>query len=73
MVTFGIYFFWFMAKLLKWQLSNTVVFAEGGAPMGMMGGGMQQQQMAMGGQQPQLGGPMGQPMGQQQYGQPGPY
>jgi uncharacterized membrane protein YjgN (DUF898 family) len=39
-VTIGIYMFWMMAKLLKWQLSNTVVFSEGGgapamgAPMG---------------------------------------
>ncbi|KIG12033.1 hypothetical protein DB30_02088 [Enhygromyxa salina] len=58
LVTLGFYMFWFMAKLLKWQLSNTVVFVEGGAPMSMgMGGGQVQQ----------LGGP---PQGQMPYGQP---
>jgi uncharacterized membrane protein YjgN (DUF898 family) len=67
-VTFGFYMFWFMAKLLKWQLSNTVVFSEGaGAPMGMgamgMGGGQVQQQ---------FGGPQSQPQGQMPYGQPQP-
>ncbi|WP_244923928.1 DUF898 family protein [Enhygromyxa salina] len=57
-VTLGFYMFWFMAKMLKWQLSNTVVFVEGGAPMGVgMGGGQVQQ----------LGGP---PQGQMPYGQP---
>ncbi len=41
MLTFGIYSFWMMAKLLKWQLSNTVVFPDGGGQMAMgapMGG-----------------------------------
>ncbi|PRP90153.1 hypothetical protein ENSA5_67710 [Enhygromyxa salina] len=65
-VTFGIYMFWMMAKLFKWQLSNTVVFSEGGAPaqVGMGGGAVQQ-----------IGGsPQGQAYGQppqQQFGAPG--
>lgn len=60
LVTLGIYSFWFMAKLFKWQYSNTIVVPEGGAPMAMgapMGGGAVQQ----------FGGP---PPGQMPYGQP---
>ena len=65
LVTFGIYSFWMMAKLLKWQVSNLVVMNEGGAPMAMgapaMGvqqiGGPPPQQMGMGAPQPALGGP----------------
>jgi uncharacterized membrane protein YjgN (DUF898 family) len=41
-VTLYIYSFWFMAKMLKWQLSNLAIQPEGGAPMAMgapMGGG----------------------------------
>lgn len=59
-VTLGIYMFWMMAKLIKWQVSNLVVFSEGGAPAAMgapMGGGAVQQ----------IGGP---PQGQMPYGQP---
>ena len=78
-VTLGIYMFWWMAKLIKWQLSNLVVFSEGGAAMSMgapMGGGFVQQapppgQMPYGAPpQPQLGpgGPYGQP--QPGYGPP---
>jgi uncharacterized membrane protein YjgN (DUF898 family) len=69
-VTLGIYMFWFMAKLLKWQLSNTVVFTEGGAQMSMgapMGGQVQQLGGAPGGPQPMYGQP---PQGQLGYGQP---
>jgi uncharacterized membrane protein YjgN (DUF898 family) len=76
-VTLGFYMFWLMAKLLRWQLSNTVVSVEGGggmgampgAPMGggMIGGG------GFGGPQPAFGQPMGQPAfgaPPQQYGGP---
>jgi uncharacterized membrane protein YjgN (DUF898 family) len=79
--TFGIYMFWMMAKLLKWQLSNLVVYSDGGAAIGagasMMGGGGFVQQGPPQGQmpygqppQPQLGGggPYGQP--QPGYGPP---
>jgi uncharacterized membrane protein YjgN (DUF898 family) len=41
-ITLGIYYFWFLVKLLKWQLSNLTITSEGGAPMAMgapMGGG----------------------------------
>jgi hypothetical protein len=50
--------FWMMAKLIKWQLSNLVVYSEGGAALsaGMAGGGGYVQQ--------------GQPQGQMPYGQP---
>jgi uncharacterized membrane protein YjgN (DUF898 family) len=78
-VTLGIYMFWMMAKLIKWQLSNLVVFSEGGASLsaGMAGGGGFVQQGPPQGQmpygqppQPQLGG--GNPYGQPQpgYGAP---
>jgi hypothetical protein len=60
-VTLGIYMFWMMAKLLKWQTSNTVIFSEGGGGQMSMGAGQN-----MGGQVQQLGGP---PQGQM-YGQP---
>jgi uncharacterized membrane protein YjgN (DUF898 family) len=68
MVTFGIYYFWFLVKLLKWQLSNLVIQSEGGAPMAMgapMGGGQvfggppPQGQMYGQPPQPQLGAPGG--------------
>jgi uncharacterized membrane protein YjgN (DUF898 family) len=58
-VTLGIYMFWMMAKLIKWQLSNLVVFSEGGAALGAGMGGY--------GQVQQVGGP---PQGQMPYGQP---
>ncbi|HVH98382.1 MAG TPA: DUF898 family protein [Enhygromyxa sp.] len=65
-VTIGFYMFWLMAKLLKWQLSNTVVFSEGGgAPM--MGAPMGGQ--AFGGAPP-AGQMYGQPP-QGQLGAPG--
>ena len=73
-ITFGIYSFWLMAKLLKWRLSNTVVFSEGSSPMAAMGGGNVQQlgggaQPAFG--QPQMGGAQQPAFGQQQgFGQP---
>ena len=72
-VTLGIYMFWMIAKLLKWQLSNTVVFKEGGAAMAMgapMGGG-QVQQLGGPGPQPGMYGqpPQGQ-LGAPGYGQP---
>jgi uncharacterized membrane protein YjgN (DUF898 family) len=79
-VTFGIYYFWMFAKLIKWQLSNLVVHSEGGAAIGAgapMGGGGYVQQGPPQGQmpygqppQPQLGGggPYGQP--QPGYGAP---
>lgn len=72
LLTLGFYMFWLMAKLLRWQLSNTVVSVEGGgmgampgAPMGggMIGGG------GFGGPQPAFG----QPMGQQAFGAPPQY
>jgi uncharacterized membrane protein YjgN (DUF898 family) len=78
-VTLGIYMFWMFAKLIKWQLSNLVVFSEGGAAIGAgapMGGGYVQQgppqgQMPYGAPpQPQLGG--GAPYGQPQPGYGGP-
>jgi uncharacterized membrane protein YjgN (DUF898 family) len=78
-VTLGIYMFWMMAKLIKWQLSNLVVFSEGGASLsaGMAGGGGFVQQGPPQGQmpygqppQPQLGG--GNPYGQPQPGYGGP-
>ncbi|HLT37160.1 MAG TPA: DUF898 family protein, partial [Enhygromyxa sp.] len=60
MITLGIYMFWMMAKLLKWQLSNTVVFPEGGggqmsmgAPMGGQAFGAPPPQGQMYGQPPQ--------------------
>jgi len=66
MLTLGIYMFWMMAKLIKWQASNTVAFAEGGAPamMGTPGGQVQQfggppPGQMYGQQQPQLGAPQG--------------
>ena len=58
-ITLGIYFFWFMAKLLKWQASNTAVLQEGVVP---------QAAMAAGGMVQQIGGPP--PAGQPQFGQP---
>ena len=73
MVTLGIYYFWMLTKLLKWQLSNTVVVpdASAGAMAGMGGGGMVQQMGPPGGQyappQQQFGGP---PQQQQQLGGP---
>jgi uncharacterized membrane protein YjgN (DUF898 family) len=76
-VTLGIYMFWMMAKLIKWQLSNLVVFSEGGAALGagMPGGyGQQGQQVQQGPPQGQM--PYGQPPQQQlgggSYGQPQP-
>jgi len=77
-VTLYIYSFWFMAKMAKWQLSNTIIRSEGGAPamgMGAPGMGVQQLggpppgQMPMGQPQQQLGGPQPQPGG---YGAPPP-
>ena len=69
-VTLGIYSFWMMAKLLKWQTSNTVIFSEGGGGQMAMGA-------PMGGQVQQLGGaPQGQMYGQPpqaQLGAPGGY
>ena len=57
MLTIGIYSFWFMVKMAKWQLSNTVIRSEGGAPaMGMGPPGMGVQQIG-GPPQPALGGP----------------
>jgi len=60
LITLGIYMFWMMAKLLKWQLSNTVVFPEGGggqmsmgAPMGGQAFGAPPPQGQMYGQPPQ--------------------
>ncbi|MFV8751405.1 DUF898 family protein [Nannocystaceae bacterium ST9] len=69
-LTLGFYSFWLMAKLLKWQMSNTVASVEGGgmaampgAPMGgMMGGG--------GFGQPQIGMNAGYGQPPQGYGQP---
>ncbi len=79
-ITFGFYMFWLMAKLLKWQLSNTVATVEGGPSMGAMppgpmGGalpGYGQPAMNPGYGQPAMNPGYGQPP-QQGYGQPPQY
>jgi uncharacterized membrane protein YjgN (DUF898 family) len=82
-LTIGFYMFWLIAKLLKWQLSNTVASVEGGgmpamagAPMGgaMGGGGFGQPAMGpgYGAPPPGYGAPPQQGYGAppQGYGQP---
>jgi uncharacterized membrane protein YjgN (DUF898 family) len=75
-VTLYIYYFWFLAKKLKWEMTNIVFKLEGGgmgamagAPMpGAMGGGFGQPAMNPGFGQPPPG--YGAPPPQQGYGAP---
>lgn len=78
-VTLYIYYFWFYAKMMKWQMSNTVFKLEG-AGMGAMAGGPGYGQPAMGPGygQPAMNAGYGQPpqgygQPQQGYGQPPQY
>ena len=68
MVTFGIYYFWFITKLLKWQTSNVIVIPQGaGAPAQLGGNAPAPMGAPMGG--PPMGGP---PMGGPPMGVPPP-
>lgn len=75
-ISFGIYYFWMYAKLLKWETSNLVLNSEGGAAIGagMGGGGGFVQQAPPPGQMPYGAPPPAQlgPGGPGPYGQPQP-